>query len=117
MENLFNLNHKLVFNKKDDVFGRFETISKLSTTNLYAFSSEIDVQTSEKGFFVYCFDVNLPWSAYKIASRRYPITAIEWDQSGCYLLVADNYGNVSVYGMNNNLISEWKEIQAASFPR
>lgn len=116
MENLFNINHKLVFNKKDDVFGRFETISKLSTTNLYAFLSEIDTQ-NEKGFFVFVFDINLPWSAYKVASRKYPITALEWDQSGCYLLVADSYGSVSVLSMDNNLISEWKEIYSVSFPR
>ena len=118
MENFFNLNHKLVFNKKDDAFGRFETICRISTTNLVAFSSEIDIFTAEKGFYVFVFDVNLPWSAYKVATIKYPITTIEWDQSGCYLLIADNYaGKISVYGMDNNLISEWREIHAVCFPR
>jgi len=116
MENFFNLNHKLVFNKKDDIFSRFETICKISSTNLFCYSSEIDVATAEKGFYVYVFDVNLPWSVYKVASRKYPITAIEWDQSGCFLLVADNYGNISVYSMDNNLISEWREIHTVCFP-
>lgn len=87
MENFFNLNHKLVFNRKDDVFSRFETFCRFSSTSLVAFSSEIDILTAEKGFFVFVIDVNLPWSSYKVASRKYPITAIEWDQSGCFLLV------------------------------
>lgn len=117
MENFFNLNHKLVFNKKDDVFGRFESVCKISSTNLVAYSTEIDIFTAEKGFFVFVFDVNLPWSAYRVASRKYPITAIEWDQSGCFLLIADNYGNISVYSMDNNLISEWHEIHSVCFPR
>lgn len=117
MENFFNLNHKLVFNKKDDIFGRFESICKISSTNLLSYSSEIDIFTNEKGFYVFVFDVNLPWSAYRVASRKYPITAIEWDQSGSFLLVSDNYGNISVYAMENNLISEWHEIHSVYFPR
>lgn len=117
MESFFNLNHKLVFNKKDDVFGRFESLCKISSTNLVAYTSEVDIFTAEKGFHVFLFDVNLPWSAYKVDSRKYPITAIEWDQSGCFLLVADNYGNISVYAMDNNLISEWREIHSVCFPR
>lgn len=117
MENFFNLNHKIVFNKKDDIFSRFETICSISTTNLVAFSSEIDINTAEKGFYVFVLDINLPWSAYKVAARKYPITALEWDQSGCFLLVADNYGNVSVYSMENNLISSWIEIHSVCFPR
>jgi hypothetical protein len=117
MENFFNLNHKIVFNKKDEVFGRFEAISRVSSTNLVAFTSEINLTTSERGFFVYIFDINLPWSAYKIAARKYPLTALEWDQSGCFLLVADNYGYISIYAMDNNLISEWKEIHSVCFPR
>jgi hypothetical protein len=117
MESFFNLNHKIVFNKKDDIFGRFESICKVSSTNLFVYSSEIDIITAEKGFFVYVFDINLPWSAYKVASRKYPITAIEWDQAGSFILVADNYGMISVYSMFNNLISEWHEIHSTSFPR
>lgn len=116
METFFNLNHKLVFNKKDDVFGRFESICKIASTNLVAYTSEVDIFTAEKGFHLFLFDVNLPWSAYKVASRKYPITVIEWDQSGCFLLVADNYGNISVYAMENNLISEWHEIHSVCFP-
>lgn len=117
MENFLNLNHKLLFNKKDDIFGRFESFCRVSTTNLIAFTSEIDILTAEKGFYVFVFDVNLPWSAYRVASRKYPITAVEWDQSGCFLLVADNYGNISVYAMESNLISEWHEIHSVSFAR
>jgi hypothetical protein len=117
MENFFNLNHKIVFNKKDDIFSRFDTICKTSSTNLVAFTSEIDISTAEKGFFVFVIDVNLPWSAYKVASRKYPITALEWDQSGCFILVADNYGFISVYSMDSNLISSWVEIHSVCFPR
>ncbi|CRL07209.1 CLUMA_CG020192, isoform A [Clunio marinus] len=116
MENLFNLNHKLVFNKKEDAFGRFGTICKFSSNNLFAYSSEIDIITAEKGFFVYMFDFNLPWYTYKVASFKYPIVNIEWDQSGYFILVADNYGNISVYTMENNLISEWIEVCSVSFP-
>lgn len=117
MENFFNLNHKLVFNKKEDIFGRFESICKISSTNLVAFSSEIDIATNEKGFFIFIFDVNLPWCAYKVATRKYPISNIEWDQGGSFLLVADNYGNVSVYGMETNLLNQWFEIKSVRFPR
>lgn len=117
MENFFNLNHKIVFNKKDDVFGRFETLCRISSTNLVAYCSEIDIFTGEKGFFVFVFDVNLPWSTYKVAARKYPITVIDWDQSGCFIVVADNYGYISVYSMENNLISEWHEIHSVCFPR
>lgn len=49
MESFFNLNHKIVFNKKDDIFGRFESICKISATNLFAYTSEIDIVTAEKG--------------------------------------------------------------------
>ena len=57
MENLYNLTHKLKI--KDS---NFECIARLSSTNLFAFSSEIDIETGEKGFFVYVNDVNLPFS-------------------------------------------------------
>lgn len=49
MESFFNLNHKIVFNKKDDIFGRFESICRISSTNLFAYTSEIDIVTAEKG--------------------------------------------------------------------
>lgn len=117
MENLFNVNHKIVFNKKENAFGRFESICKVSSTNLIAFTSEVDILTSTKGFHVFLFDLNLPWCSYRVASRKYPITAMDFDQAGQFLLVADSFGNVSVYGMKNNLISEWHEIHSACFPR
>ena len=40
MEHFFNLQNKLVFNRKDDVFGRFDDIVKVSSLNLVAFTSE-----------------------------------------------------------------------------
>lgn len=118
MEHFFNLQHKLVFNRKDDVLGRFENFCKLSTSNYFAYTSNVDLKTGEndRGFFVYVFDLNLPWYSYKIAARKYPITTIEWDQTADFLLIADNYGFVSVYTQKNNLIDDWIEIQSVSFP-
>lgn len=117
MENFFNINHKIVFNKKDDIFGRFDSICRISSTNLFAFSSGVDITTNEKGFYVFVLDVNLPWCAYKVAARKYPITAIEWDQGGSFILIADNYGNVSVYGMEANLLNQWIPFHSVCFPR
>lgn len=117
MENFFNINHKLVFTKKEDIFGRFDSICKISSANLVAFSSEIDIATNLKGFFIFVFDINLPWCAYKVSTRKYPISSLEWDQEGAFLLVADNYGNVSVYAMESNLLNFWVEIKSVRFPR
>lgn len=112
----FALSNKVVFNKKEEQLGRFETICKVSSSNLLAFTSEIDVTSYQKGFFVYILDINLPWSAYKVTSRKYPVTSLEWDQSGSFLLVADSYGNASVYNQKN-LIDEWHEISSVVFPK
>lgn len=118
MEHFFNLQHKLIFNRKDDIFGRFENFCKLSTANYFAYTSNYDLKAgeNERGFFVYVFDINLPWYSYKVASRKYPITTLQWDQTSSFLLIADNYGFVSVYAQKNNLIDEWIEIQSVSFP-
>ncbi|CAG9809399.1 unnamed protein product [Chironomus riparius] len=116
MEQFFNLQHKVVFHRKDETFGRFEHFCKVSSSNVVAFSSEIDIKTGSKGFFIYVFDLNIPWCTYKIATRSYPITVLEWNQSGCYLLVADNYGNVSIYTQKNNLLDEFYEVYSINFP-
>jgi mediator of RNA polymerase II transcription subunit 16 len=116
MENFFSLQHKLVFNRKDDVFGRFESICKVSSLNLVAYTSENELKDGEKGFHVYLFDLNTPWYSYKIATRKYPITALEWDQTSSFLLIADNYGKCTVFAQKNNLIDDWIEIQNINFP-
>ena len=80
MENFISLNHILVLNNKYAAFDRFKTICCISTTNLVAFSSEIDIFTAKRGFYVFVFDVNLPWSAYKIVTIKYKVTTID----NCY---------------------------------
>lgn len=62
------------------------------------------------------FDLNLPWCTFKVAMRNHQIQVLEWDQTGNYLLVADNYGHVSIYAQKNNLIDEWHEVHAVIFP-
>jgi hypothetical protein len=112
----FTLSNKVVFNKKDEQLGRFETICKVGSSNLLAFTSEIDVCSYQKGFFVYVQDINIPWCAYKVTSRKYPITSLEFDQSGLFLCVADAYGNVSVF-TQKVLIDDWHEICSVVFPK
>lgn len=116
MEHFFSLQHKLVFNRKDDVFGRFESICKVSTLNLIAYTSENDIKDGKKGFHVYLFDLNTPWHSYKLTTRNSKITVLEWDQTSSFLLIADNYGYISVFAQRNNLIDDWYEIKSVNFP-
>lgn len=105
METFFNLQHKVVFHRKDETFGRFENFCKVSSQNILAYSSEIDIQKNgTKGFFIYVFDLNIPWCTYKIASRSYPITALEWNQFGSHLLVSFVVFNILMIFSSKGLI-------------
>ncbi|KAG5673641.1 hypothetical protein PVAND_003670 [Polypedilum vanderplanki] len=114
MEPFFNLQHNKIVMRKDDVFGRFENFCKVSSSNLIAFTSETNIQTGEKGYFIYVFDLNIPWSCFQVAFKNSKVTVLQWDQSGSYLLVG-SVGNVSIYAQKNNLIDQWHEIYAVSF--
>lgn len=48
-------------------------------------------------------------------SSRHPITAIEWDVLGRWLLVCDLNGNCTVWQQRDNLLSDWQQSYAASF--
>lgn len=94
------------------------TKCKVSTTNCVAFTTNIeigDTTNTTYGFHTYICDINTPWHTYKVTSNAYPVSVLEWDIAGKYLLIGDISGSVQIWIQKDNLISEWTQLYAVNF--
>lgn len=90
---------------------------KVSTTNCVAFTTNIEIGDTTNttwGFHTYICDINTPWYAYKVTSNNFPISVLEWDIAGKYLLIGDISGSVQIWIQKDNLISEWTQLYAVN---
>lgn len=51
-----------------------------------------------------------------MTGNKYPITVLQWDIAGRYLLVGDIVGNAQIWTLKDNLLSEWTQLGSARFP-
>ncbi|XP_068621952.1 mediator of RNA polymerase II transcription subunit 16 [Battus philenor] len=94
-------------------------ICTISTCNIIAFSSLTELSDTDGdtwGGHVYVCDLDTPWESHKVVSTVHPVSALEWDGEGKYLLVATTVGEVSVYAQRDYLLSVWTCIYTANFP-
>lgn len=95
------------------------TLCTISTGNIAAFTSLTQLEDdtgSSWGCHVYVCDIDTPWNCHKVDSLVRQVSALEWDQQGRHLLVADCAGDVCFYGSKDYLLNEWTCIYKASFP-
>lgn len=48
--------------------------------------------------------------------NKFPVTILQWDILGKYLLIGDIVGNAQIWIMKDNLLSEWMQYCNARFP-
>lgn len=46
-------------------------------------------------------------SLYRVATNKFPISILDWDILGKYLLIGDISGNIQIYVQKDNLLTEW----------
>lgn len=51
----------------------------------------------------------------RVTSNKYPISVLEWDICGKYLLIGDISGNVDIWIQKDNLISDWIQLYSVNF--
>lgn len=51
----------------------------------------------------------------RVLTNKVPITVLEWDVCGKYLLIADLSGNVQIWVPKDNIISDWVQLYAVRF--
>lgn len=54
--------------------------------------------------------------AFRVTTNKHPISVLQWDVLGKYLLIADICGNVQLWIQKDNLISEWIQLYQVAFP-
>lgn len=59
---------------------------------------------------VYVADLNTPWQVHKILCNSSPVTVLQWDSTGEFLLTADESGCVRVYQTKEHILNEWTLI-------
>lgn len=58
-----------------------------------------------------CFHFN-----NRVATNKFPVSILEWDVSGKYLLVGDISGNIQIFVQKDNLLSEWIQYYHVRLP-
>ncbi|XP_055378584.1 mediator of RNA polymerase II transcription subunit 16 [Condylostylus longicornis] len=106
------------------------SISKLSSKNILAFTSQHDLQaTSESninksinnqmisGSIVYVCDITAPFYVFRVTeTRKTTITVLEWDVASKNLLLGDSEGNIQIWTQKTNLLSEWHQVYVVKLP-
>lgn len=83
----------------------------------YTTTTEIsDSSETSLGFHVYVADINTPWHIHKVTSNKFPISVLEWDVLGKFLLIGDISGHVQLWIQKDFLISEWTQLYSINFP-
>ncbi|XP_062546940.1 mediator of RNA polymerase II transcription subunit 16 [Armigeres subalbatus] len=103
-----------------DTQQNFEFICNTSPCNILAFTTTNELTEPSPiqgwGFHIYVVDLNAPWFPYHVTSNKYPISVLEWDVLGRFLLVGDRNGHVQIFIQKDNLLSEWKPAYSVKFP-
>lgn len=98
----------------------FEFLCNTSSCNVLAFTTTNELTEPSPiqgwGFHIYVVDLNAPWFPYRVTSNKYPISVLQWDVLGRYLLVGDRNGHVQIFVQKDNLLSEWKSVYSVKFP-
>lgn len=55
-------------------------------------------------------DLNIPWFCNLVTSRKFPLSALQWDKTGSFLFVSDTNGLAEVFTSKDNLINEWVSV-------
>ncbi|XP_066249604.1 mediator of RNA polymerase II transcription subunit 16 [Euwallacea similis] len=82
----------------------------ISCTNVIAFSTQSNLEENTSVYFssyVYVADLNTPWQIHKILCNASPVTLLEWDFTGKFLLIGDENGIVRIYNTPEHLLNEW----------
>lgn len=93
------------------------SFSTISTRNILAFTTIYDLsekKSENAGYFVFICDLNLPWFCFLVTSRKFPVSALQWDRTGSFLFVSDTNGLVEVFTSKDNLINDWQAIAKVS---
>lgn len=80
---------------------------------MIAFSTESNLEEGKSLFWssnVYVVDLNSPWQIHKILCNSSPVTVLQWDFTGEFLLTADESGCVRVYQTKEHILNEWTLI-------
>ena len=98
-----------------DGCGGDNTLCSLSTRNVIAFTSTLDLlddgvnQCQLTTYKVYVCDLDSPYNVYRVTSSEEPLVAMEWEPSGVSLLLADTAGNCQIWVMKNHLMNDWQQ--------
>ena len=60
------------------------------------------------GGHLYCADLNLPWEPSLVTASESAITSLAWDATGTRFVCGELSGQVSVWEMEDDSISDWK---------
>ncbi|CAG9766408.1 unnamed protein product [Ceutorhynchus assimilis] len=85
-------------------------ICAISCTNVIAFSTQSNIEENNSIFFstnVYVADLNTPWQIHKIITTSSPVTVLQWDFTGKFLLIGDENGCVRIYTTPDHILNEW----------
>lgn len=52
----------------------------------------------------------------RVTTNKFPISILQWDILGKYLLVGDISGNVQIFVQKDNLLSEWHQYYQVRLP-
>ncbi|XP_025830176.1 mediator of RNA polymerase II transcription subunit 16 isoform X2 [Agrilus planipennis] len=112
MDHIFSLLRKpsKIINILKQVFSVNSHCISISSKNVVAFSTEIDIDDSTSrawGSHVYIADLNCPWFVHKILSNSVSVSVLQWDFVGDLLLVGDENGTVRIYKTKDHLLNDW----------
>ena len=66
--------------------------------------------------FVFVCDLNTPWDVHLVTPSASDVTTLKWDRhSGNSLVFANASGQVEVWQMRENLLSEWHLVHSRHF--
>lgn len=72
-----------------------------------AFDCRFSNGNSSKSVFTY--------RNFRVTSNKFPVSVVQWDIQGKYLLVGDISGNVQLWIQKDNLLSEWIQLYHVRF--
>lgn len=56
------------------------------------------------------------YKLFRVTSNKFPISVLEWDILGKYLLIGDISGSVQIWIQKDCLVSEWVQLYTVNFP-
>ncbi|KAL1502214.1 hypothetical protein ABEB36_007389 [Hypothenemus hampei] len=116
MDHIFSITKKVVkvnINLKLQAFNRIEksNICSVSCANVIALSTQNKLEENNSLFFssyVYIGDLNTPWQIHRILCNPSPVTVLQWDFTGKFLLIGDESGIVRIYTTPEHILNDWQ---------